>query len=380
MDGWIGGPLAWLLGRITRRPRCFSGDRPATAVPKKVICSKFIGLGGVVLCLPLFRALKDSGARIAFWSFEGQAEIAKLSGLVDEVWIIRPTFFGFLPSLWSSWWRARRFKAEAFIDLEPTANLSAVLGRLTGARTRVGFLSGKPSREQLFTHLVAHSSARHTIENHLRCGEVLGLPRAVNSELPSLPTLDHIPNILPVLSHRRRIVININSSDPAWQKIWCEDHWVELCNSLLRDFRVDLIFPGTAEEQSRVQGIIARLKDPMRVFNLAGKTYLVEALRLLKDSELAVSVDSGLMHLAAWAGTPLIALFGPESPIVNAPRAPKSRVLWASLPCSPCLSASAKLSRCQDNRCMKTLAPEQVLQACRLYLEPSVDLSGDLVA
>ncbi|MCM2280027.1 MAG: glycosyltransferase family 9 protein [Oligoflexia bacterium] len=371
IDGWVGKPLTWIFGRLAGGPASLGGDRSPEALPRRIICAKFIGLGNVVLCLPLLKALKDSGVRVAFWSFEGQADVIRLSGYADEIWIVRPTLFGLLPSLLRSWRQARRFKAEAFIDLEPRANLSALLGRLSGARYRVGFMAAKPAREKLFTHLISYTSVRHIAENALWCGRILGLGGTEpHDSLPPVPDLSHIADILPVLPARRRIIVNVNSSDAGAQRHWPEEHWVELCNRLLEDFRVDLIFPGTAEEASRVQSIVARLKDPMRVFNFAGKTYLVELLRLMRDAELVISVDSGIMHLAAWVGTPLVALFGPETPLSSGPRSANARVLWAALPCSPCLSVSGgRGSSCRDNRCMKALSSEQALSACRAFLD-----------
>lgn len=366
IDAWIGKPLIRLLGIFTRRARSLYGDRTPEQLPKRVIVTKFIGLGSVVLSLPLLKALKEQGAEIAFWSFEGQADLARFSGYVDEVLTVRASLTRFLPTLLSSWWAARRFKPDAFLDLEPTANFTAILARMSGARIRVGFISAKPVREALFTHLVALTPERHMIENNLWMARRLGFETEAEAALPATPDISRIRNFLPAMAARRRITININSSDLSWHRMWPEDRWVALCDQLLDDRSVDLVFPGTASERDRVQSVVARLKDPSRAFNLAGETRLVELLRILKDSELVVSVDSGIMHLASWTGTPLVALFGPETPRLYAPRTRSASVIWAGLPCSPCLSVAAdKITRCRDNQCMKMISPEQVLMACR---------------
>ncbi len=118
-----------------------------------------------------------------------------------------------------------------------------------------------------------------------------------------------------------------------------------------------------------------------RIINLAGKSTLTELMGVFKDAYLTISVDSGAMHLAAWAGTPVIGLFGPETPQLYAPRSKRSKVIWAALPCSPCCTvATEKHTRCRDNQCMKRISPSQVIFASRVLLEEVSREQNTLVA
>lgn len=370
IDSWLGKPLAWILGWLTRAPMSLFGDVHPERPPERVICTKFIGLGSIVLSLPMLQALKGSGVKVAFWTFPSQAELARLSGSVDEVWVIRPTFREFLPTLWKTFRQARRFRAGAFIDLEPTAYFTALLARLSGAAIRIGFMAVKPRRERLFTHLVAVSPERHMIQNHLAMASLLGA--AGPAALPALPTelrKAPAPDWAQAGAGGRPIIVNVNSSDLSWQRMWPDEHWLALCRQLLADPGTLLLFPGVGAEFARVQKLVHGLGMPERTVNLAGRTSLVELIALIRDSQLVVSVDSGIMHLAAWAGTPLVALFGPETPGLYGPLSPRSRAITAGLPCSPCLSVAAeKVTRCRDNQCMKRIAPDRVAWACRELL------------
>jgi heptosyltransferase-2 len=77
------------------------------------------------------------------------------------------------------------------------------------------------------------------------------------------------------------------------------------------------------------------------------------------------------MHLAAAAGTPLVALFGPQSPIKFGPWSKKARVLYAAMPCSPCRQKF--FTECRPSfrnrpECMERLTVPEVFVACREQL------------
>ncbi|WP_158745470.1 glycosyltransferase family 9 protein [Acidisphaera sp. L21] len=102
-------------------------------------------------------------------------------------------------------------------------------------------------------------------------------------------------------------------------KVWPADRFVALFRALepsLPGARV-AIFAGPGEaERAMAAPVLAALPSAI---DLAGKLTLAEAAACLARCRLFVGNDSGLMHLAAAAGTPTIGLFGPTPASEYAP-------------------------------------------------------------
>jgi heptosyltransferase-2 len=80
--------------------------------------------------------------------------------------------------------------------------------------------------------------------------------------------------------------------------------------------------------------------------------------------DVALTNDSGLLHVAEACGVPVVALFGPTHPRLGfAPWRPVSTVLRVEIDCSPCdLHGPARCPR-SHHRCMKELSVERVREA-----------------
>lgn len=94
--------------------------------------------------------------------------------------------------------------------------------------------------------------------------------------------------------------------------------------------------------------------------DLSGRTSLDQAVDLLSLADAVVSNDSGLMHVAAALGRPLVGLFGSSDPAYTPPLSNCSKVIYLGLACSPCFKRECPLKHLD---CLTQLKVEQVLES-----------------
>ena len=71
--------------------------------------------------------------------------------------------------------------------------------------------------------------------------------------------------------------------------------------------------------------------------------------------------DSGLSHLAAYLGVPVLAVFGPSDPLRWRPWGPRVKVWRPLLLCQPCFET--KPANCADPKCLADVAAEDMIAA-----------------
>src|SRR5205814_623250 len=136
-----------------------------------------------------------------------------------------------------------------------------------------------------------------------------------------------------------------------------------------RGFEVWVV--GGPGEKALAQEIVAA--GGPRIRDLTG-TDLRNGILAMAAANVAISNDSGLMHIAAAIGTPTMGIFGPTSPYLWAPlNGLAATVLQtkAVLPCQPCQRTVCTMN---DHRCMRDIDPAYVADVAHrlLVTQPSV--------
>lgn len=87
----------------------------------------------------------------------------------------------------------------------------------------------------------------------------------------------------------------------------------------------------------------------------------VDLIARLRSASAYIGNDSGVSHLAAWAGVPSVVIFGPSDPERWRPRGRGVEIVQAPLPCRPCFEHAGE--PCDSAECLNLIRSEDVLQA-----------------
>lgn len=131
----------------------------------------------------------------------------------------------------------------------------------------------------------------------------------------------------------RPVVCLMPGAEYGPAKQWPLDYYANLAKELIQNgFQIWLI----GSEKDRVAGNKIAGDDNKAIYNLCGKTQLVDAVDLLACAESVVCNDSGLMHVAAAVGVHVNVIYGSSTPDYTPPLTDDKDVFYLRLECSPC--------------------------------------------
>lgn len=108
---------------------------------------------------------------------------------------------------------------------------------------------------------------------------------------------------------------------------------------------------------------------PGYTINLAGKLSLLGTAAALSQTQVAITNDSGLLHLAQARKIPVVAIFGPTVREFGFyPLPEQSIILEHDIGCRPCTKMGLEKCPKGHHLCMRSITPEQVLEAVRQFL------------
>jgi heptosyltransferase-2 len=153
-------------------------------------------------------------------------------------------------------------------------------------------------------------------------------------------------------------------------KRWPEERWCALDERLASSGVARMVLSTTAEQRES-PALAARIAADPRA------RWFIEPLErvgaLLGLASVAVTHDSGLMHLAAARGTRVVAMFGSTSPVLGfAPLGEGHAVICRDLPCQPCTVHGRESCPKRHFRCMTTIEPGEVWERVEERLSTTV--------
>ena len=284
----------------------------------------------------------------------------------------------------------RRAKYDLVVDMHGQVR-SAFFSLISGARVRIGF--DRPIKRGLtvsaehdlknipnhgwrgaregswvaYTHRIPIPTLDvHAIDRYLWVGELLGFdedPPDLTIHL-SAETIRRMERLLQEhgVPASKPLVVLVPGT--IWEtKHWTIDGFAGVARHFLQGgFAVALA--GTKRDQQRCRQIAAAAPGTC---DFSDRTTPAELAALIRRAEVAVTNDSGSMHVAASLGKPMVSVFGPTNPVHIGPYQRPESVVRMDLPCSPC--NYRRLSQCPfDHACMKQVTSAIVVERVRRIL------------
>jgi heptosyltransferase-1 len=336
-------------------------------------------IGDVVVATPVIHALRTAYPRayLAWLVEEKAADVVRGNPELDEVivWPRSRHRMGTLRLLGEL--RRRRF--EIAIDFQGLLR-SAALVWMSGARYRIASVGTREGSACIYNIRVPRTGDASSRQRCLDLLRPLGI-RSQDRPMRVWFGPDHedaaerlLEKAVPGTAGAAHRLVCLVPATTWRHKHWIEARWAEVADGLAREGHAPL-FLGGPGDRALIGRIQARMRQPSA--SLAGETSLKEAAALLQQADLAITVDTGLMHIAVAVGTPVVALCGPSywpgfedyagassRPGQSLSAGTRFQLLRKPYPCSPCL----RRPTCQNDDCMTALTTAEVLAAARTAL------------
>jgi heptosyltransferase-2 len=263
--------------------------------------------------------------------------------------------------------RLRAASADAALLL-PNSLGTALLARMAAIPERWGY--ARDGRSALLSRAVARPP--HSLHQGLyyqwlvrELGMASGPPEPSIDVAPDAVTAARALLAAAGWDGSRPLVVFAAGAAYGSAKRWPPEHFAALANALIADGATCVLI-GSAADAGTASTVRSAMVPAARAhaLDLAGKTTLPVLAGVLSCAAACVSNDSGAMHLAAAAGVPLVALFGPtnerETSPIGRPGVP-AQVLVHPVSCRPCMLRECPI----EHPCMRELDPMRVLEAVR---------------
>ena len=311
---------------------------------KKILVLRYRFIGDTILTVPFLRNLRraEPDALICWVVAPGSSDVilefhmsmSLNTGTRSPSMPIAGAHTVRLPQKWAFIKELREKSYDKVYVLKRSLS-SAIIARLSGAPERIGF--NTEGRGFLLTKKVPYRHGQHEVQNFLDVLRADNIPIAddyleawlAESEKVFAETFLRQAGVTP---DEAVIALHPFAANPS--RAWHIDNFIELANRLQEMYRVRILVFGGKRDITAAGSIQGNI-SPAPIMAV-GTTSMRQSMALLARCNLLVCNDSGIMHLAAAMQIPLIALFGPQSPVKFGPWGEKCRIIYKQFPCSPC--------------------------------------------
>ncbi|MCX7821742.1 MAG: glycosyltransferase family 9 protein [Brevinematales bacterium] len=340
---------------------------------KRILISPMYGMGDTLLTTPALRILKENKPDFCIecitfqkTSYDLLKENPNIDNLICYPFLKKSKIESLIYILKNITW-----KYDAVINFYPSNRIDYnIFSFLTQAKIRIGHTYLKSNFSQLNwlkNRTIKENYYLHCVEENIKLLEFLGIKSDKAPPMEVYLKDEEITsgkNYLQKISNRT-IKIGIHTGTSSFKnhihRRWPKEKFLEVVNSLEQ---FDFFLFGTKEEEEENK-FIQKKSLHKNVYLIENKN-IREVAAIIKQLNIFISNDSGLMHLAAAVGVPVVAIFGPTNPNWVKPWGVNHKVISLDLSCSPCFYYSPKPLKCyikEKFKCIREIESNTVIKA-----------------
>ncbi|MEJ2515190.1 MAG: glycosyltransferase family 9 protein [Gammaproteobacteria bacterium] len=285
--------------------------------PRRLCILRLSAIGDVTHMVPVTASLKASWPGTDLTWVVGRMEHRLLAGLPGVRFVVFDKKAGVAG--YRALWRelaGQRFDALVHAQVSMRANLAS-LGIRAGVRLGYDSARSKDLHGLCVDHRIPPAAGQHVLDSFFSFAETLGAAQRrlewniPVSEADEAFAADALPGDGPVL------VISPCSSHEL--RNWLPDRYARVADHAARAHGFRVVLCGGPSHSERAMGGAIETAMETPAVNLVGKDTLKQLLAMLRRASLVISPDSGPMHMATAAGTPVIGLHAASNPDRSGP-------------------------------------------------------------
>ncbi|MDD5581408.1 MAG: putative lipopolysaccharide heptosyltransferase III [Methylobacter sp.] len=354
--------------------------QPLEPNPAKILVIALRHLGDVLLTTPLLRSLRQAypEAQLDILVYGNTAPILEGNPDINNI-IITPN----RPKLSDYCHLLRRLFRRYDLALATQIGDRPFLYALLAAPLRLAVVPTQNTKgwwKRFFVQrwIEFDDDNTHTVLQHLKLLDLINVSRNFSLIPPRTDDIRQLKEQFPFLSGN--MAYAVLHPYPRWTyKRWTTEGWIEIGRYLKKSGLKLVLSGGPAQEEI---DYVANIQDnlPADTINLAGHVSLAQLANIIAQAKLFIGPDTGITHLAAATGIPVIAIYGPTNPVKWAPwpsgfhkninpfnktgcqQVNNISLIQGKADCVPCHLEGCDRHQQSRSQCLETLSSDQIIK------------------
>lgn len=347
LDQYVGCPLLFILGAFHKKE-----EKPVLPEAPSILLLKTAAMGDTILMDAVIREIKAyrPQSRITFVCSGSNYGMTKALDGVDRIIDFK------MKQPLSSLQEVRASGVyDLVLDFAPWARINGLISWYARGRYKVGFRREGMHRHYTYDCAVEHLDTVHEMENYRNILRAAQIPvQGLVPEFHPKPCVD--------MTGDYAVFHLYPAGSSVALRWWDKKKWIELGRRIADAYGFRVLLSGGPEDAADAEDTARQMRAAgVSAESIAGTYGLREMESVLAQARLLVSVNTGIMHMGAAVGVPLVALHGATSVTRWGPLSDRARNVWAHEPCQPCISLGFE-SKCIDPVCMRHISVGMVMK------------------